>query len=69
MTSAPSPACSINYGRKEMEVRRRCEFSASELAELKENAFVMEYTITYDMIKLDMVYIVKPITSLSRKDD
>lgn len=52
-----------------MEVRRRCEFSASELAELKENAFVMEYTITYDLIKLDMVYIVHPITSLTRKDD
>lgn len=51
-----------------MEIRRRNEFSYNQLEDLKEVAFVMEYTVTHDGIVEDMLYIVHPITSLTREE-
>jgi hypothetical protein len=51
-----------------MEVRKKCEFTASELAQLKEEAFVMEYSVTQGNTTEDMLYIVHPITSMTKKE-
>lgn len=52
-----------------METRKRNEVTTAELNQLKEEAFVMEYTVTHGNMTEDMLYIVHPITSLTRKDD
>ena len=51
-----------------METRKRNEVTAAELNQLKEEAFVMEYTVTQGDYVEDMLYIVKPITSMTKKE-
>ena len=52
-----------------MEIRRKCDFTEDELLELKETAFVKEFTISHGSISIDMLYIVHPITRMTRRDD
>lgn len=51
-----------------MEIRKRNEITIAELNQLKEEAFVMEYSVTHGNMTEDMLYIVHPITSMTKKE-